>query len=251
MTDNCGIYKYENPSGQIYIGQTRNFKQRLKHYRATPNSSMPKKIEFSLREHGFQRNHFELILPCDLSVSKSELNYAECYLIRYHESDSSRNLNIRGGGLNGKHAESTKLKLRNCNLGKRHPNFVNAQKGKPLSEKQKLLIRSKMIGSDNHFSGKSHSKEKLIQIGIKVAERFKQRKDDGIKAKIYDKVYKIDINTGLILDTYNSVIAAAKSNSIGKNHIHNVLSKKQFTYANGVNYIKETAGGFKWEGVLR
>jgi len=251
MDANCGIYKCVNPSGQIYIGQTRNFKQRFKHYKAAPNKSMPKKLFLSLKEHGFDNHSFELILPYDSSVSKSELNYAECYLMRYYEADSSNNLNIRGGGLDGKLAESTKQKLREWNLGKTYGKEHRSKCGRVITREQRNNSRKANIGINNAFYGKSHSQELLSIIGSKVSEQFKKRISLGIKTNIYTRIDKIDIDTGMVIDSYKSVAEAARLNSIGKNHIHDVLSKRIFINCKDEEYIRTEAGGFNWHGEIQ
>jgi group I intron endonuclease len=140
----------------------------------------------------------------------------------------------------------TKEKLRQANIGKKYSYETNSKKGKFLSDERKAHLRALYIGDANPFKNKSHSKEKLQQIGAKVSESFQKRKENGLKTTQYIEIYKIDPVTNEILETYDSVIKAAKDNNIGKNHIHEVISKKIFYRITGESYIKEQAGGFKW-----
>src|ERR1700734_1082935 len=72
----CGIYKITNPKGRIYIGQSVNIMDRLKHYRSE-NCKGQIRLFNSISKYGWDEHDFEIICQCN----ESELNNLEIYYI--------------------------------------------------------------------------------------------------------------------------------------------------------------------------
>lgn len=114
------IYKITNPIGQIYIGQTNNFKRRMQEYRKYPCCSQ-KLLNNSFIKYGFDNHSIEII---DKSYS-DDLNILEIHYINEYKSYYFDNITI---GLNqtkgGKtlrgwyHSEETKKKFSVIRKGK-------------------------------------------------------------------------------------------------------------------------------------
>lgn len=85
-----GIYKITNPTGAIYIGQSRDISKRRTSYRgiSKKNQGQPK-LYNSLRKYGADNHSFEVIQECELH----ELNIFEYYWQEYYNACSRENLN--------------------------------------------------------------------------------------------------------------------------------------------------------------
>lgn len=75
------VYKIENPLGQIYIGQTANYKYRVKQYKNLTNSSQ--KVKQSFLKYGFENHIFTILKVCN---NKDELYENESYYIRKYNT---------------------------------------------------------------------------------------------------------------------------------------------------------------------
>lgn len=67
-----GIYKITSPSGRVYIGQTDNFKRRIKEYERLECKSQTR-LFYSLSKYGFKNHQFDIIEYC----SEEDLNCSE------------------------------------------------------------------------------------------------------------------------------------------------------------------------------
>lgn len=59
------IYKITNPNGLIYIGQSLNYKARIRCYRFSDGSTT--KINRSFEEYAYEDHKFEIIERCEIS----------------------------------------------------------------------------------------------------------------------------------------------------------------------------------------
>lgn len=109
------IYKTTNLiNGKIYIGQHKSSK--------FDKSYIGSGLLFKRAINKFGFDNF-VCIPIDFAYSKNELNDKEIFWINFYNSqDLNIGYNISGGGYKGPQimSESTKEKLRQQNLGKRH-----------------------------------------------------------------------------------------------------------------------------------
>jgi group I intron endonuclease len=132
-----GIYKITNPKGKIYIGQSINIDERIKHYKNNSGKRQPK-IYNSIQKYGWDNHMFEIIEECSLE----QLNEKEIYWKKYYLEQLENNwsnvlfceLYDSGGGplseetrkkmsyskLGTKLSIKTKEKIRNSKLGTKH-----------------------------------------------------------------------------------------------------------------------------------
>lgn len=175
----CLVYKITSPTGRIYIGQTRNLKNRMSKYRHLDCKSQPK-LYNSFKRHGVQNHRIDILIICN----ESDLNKSETEMIIKHKSFLNKHLNCRIEGefktasketrkkisnaLKGRiFKEEWKVKLSAATKGRTSPN--KGKKMKPESvEKQRQKMIGKMPGEKNPFYGKKHS--------LETREKFKLRK---------------------------------------------------------------------------
>ena len=114
-----GIYKITSPSGKIYIGQSKNIRQRKKFY-SFYNCKNQIKLFNSLKKYSFEKHIFEVVEECLLE----QLNERETYWKQYYLDQFSgdwKNLlfcelyDLGGGPL----SEKTKEKISKSLLGKK------------------------------------------------------------------------------------------------------------------------------------
>lgn len=132
-----GIYKITNPNGRIYIGQSTNIEERMKHY-INKNGKRQPKIFYSIKKYGWENHIFEIIEECSMKL----LNEREIFWKKYYLKKSSGDwgkmlfceLYDMGGGplspstrkkmseakIGTKYSEETIEKIRNSKLGTNH-----------------------------------------------------------------------------------------------------------------------------------
>ena len=111
-----GIYKWVSPTNRIYVGQSKNLKQREEWYRGGGVSrTTMTKLKRSFNKHGVNNHKFEIIEYCDIL----ELNNKEIYWGLYYNVLSPKGLNCKLGNQNCLFSEETKQKMREAKLGKK------------------------------------------------------------------------------------------------------------------------------------
>ncbi len=200
-------------NNQCYIGQTiQNLEERWRQHKKIRSNCIYLKNAF--KKYGFENFNFKLICICfDKDLNKFEIDY-----IKKYNSLVPNGYNLKKGGENGgKHNDETKLKI-----------------------SEKLKNRTDIIRS-KHQLGKCHAaevKNKISKslIGIKQKpESIQKRREQLIK----HKVFKIDKETGEILEIFNGYTEAAKNVGGTKNSIWQVCNNK----------IKSSKG-FIWKSEL-
>ncbi len=144
-----GIYKITSPSGRIYIGQSRNIKNRIKGYR-NGNHKSQLKLSRSIKKYGWSNHLFEVIEECEIE----DLNKLEIYWISSFDCLGLNGLNIKGGGYNGCHSASTRVKMSLSAKGrkmspetKQKLSIINL--GRKMSEEAKTKMRIAATGNKN------------------------------------------------------------------------------------------------------
>lgn len=77
-----GIYKITSPSNRVYIGQSKNIKERFNNYFSLHNCKFQKKLYRSFLKYGVINHTFEVIEECKFL----ELNEKERYWQEYYNS---------------------------------------------------------------------------------------------------------------------------------------------------------------------
>ena len=200
-------------NNQCYIGQTtQNLEERWRQHKKVNNSCQYLKNAF--KKYGIENFKFILICVCfDTDLNKYEIDY-----IKKYNSLVPNGYNLKKGGeKGGKHNDETKLKI-----------------------SEKLKNRTDIVRS-RHQLGKPHTEEVKNKIsnsliGIKQKpESIQKRREQLIK----HIVFKIDKETGEILETFNGYTEAAKNVGGSKASIWGVCNNK----------IK-TSKGFIWKSEL-
>ena len=74
----CGIYKIESPSGKLYIGQSKNIKQRYRHHLSLGSTNT--KLGRSYKKYGKEEHTFTVVEYCEIGeLSEKELHYIQYY----------------------------------------------------------------------------------------------------------------------------------------------------------------------------
>ena len=119
------IYKLTSPSGKVYIGQSINFKERLKKYRLNSKKSIGAALHAAIEKYGIDK--FDISILCsielddDIEVTKAELDRLEVYYIEKYNSYGVNGYNLTaGGGGSFKRfvSNETRKKLSDINSGK-------------------------------------------------------------------------------------------------------------------------------------
>ena len=157
------IYKITSPSSSIYIGQSHNFKQRLRSYKGMFCKKQPK-LYNSFLKYGFDKHIIEIIhtLPKDTTVDI--LNTYEKIYYDFYRKCGSIMMNITEPGNNRLLSKETKQKLRLSRLGK---NLSQETKDK-ISKANKGKVRLNI--SEEHKKNLSLSKK-----GYKFSEEAKRK----------------------------------------------------------------------------
>lgn len=116
------IYKITNLiNNKIYIGQTIEYDERVRHHKQTAFRKNSKErnrpLYKAIRKYGIENFKFEII---DNANSIEELNKKEIYYIKIYDScvDSGKGYNLDKGGKNGRKSEETKRKIGEAQVGK-------------------------------------------------------------------------------------------------------------------------------------
>jgi group I intron endonuclease len=107
-----GIYKITNPIGEIYIGQSKNIKNRFATHKYCFKTKTKQwgKLQKSFNKYGFENHFFEVIEECPIE----DLNKKECYWQTFYNS-IEKGLNCVANSNNSfgfKYSEESKNKMR-------------------------------------------------------------------------------------------------------------------------------------------
>ncbi len=148
MSKNCGIYKITSPTGRVYIGQSKNIKERFRDYNKPNRGKSQTRLVNSFKKHGVENHQFDIIEYC----TEEELNCSERFWQDEFDVTGKNGLNCilqNCGEARRVNSEETRKKLGNKGKsnymygkkGKLHPNY-----GKKYSEESKILKSKSMLG---------------------------------------------------------------------------------------------------------
>ncbi len=106
-----GIYKITSPSGKVYIGQSRNIRNRVYYYQ-TLNCKRQKFLYNSLLKYGWESHIFEICHELPDDICQKVLNTYEVLYWDLYRSSGINMLNIKEPGSNGRHSEETICKIK-------------------------------------------------------------------------------------------------------------------------------------------
>jgi group I intron endonuclease len=223
-----GIYKITNPKGKIYIGQSRDIEHRFYYYKLSNKwIKEQRKLYNSLQKYGYENHMFETIEEC----SEDLLNKKEIYWIN-HFNSVNEGLNLKYGGLGGKHSEETKQNISKSLTGKKQSKETIEKRSQKLKG-QKRSDYTKQLMSES-------KKGKPITWGEKISEskKGKPRPEELIKklAKINSKPIEQYTPDGILLNIFPSAVEAMKQTGIKNDNINQNLKGKS-----------KSAGGFVWK----
>jgi group I intron endonuclease len=221
MEIKSGIYCIENiVNGKKYIGSSINvYKRRNRHFSELKRLIHKNiKLQRSYNKHGKENFRFYIL---ELIENKECLIEKEQFFIDKIKPEFNINL-IANSSLGVKRSEETKEKIRQANLGLKHPDWRNK-------------LKSEAQGGDNHWT-----KNK------KFSEESKNKMSEAQK-KIYDNGYISPASKSVIeLDEENNIINEWSSASkVGK--YYNVSYKTITNIINGKNSNKLMNKKFKFK----
>lgn len=117
MSNEFIIYKITNKiNNKIYIGQTINFKERMKSYKKEiRNKNIQRPIISAMRKHGFE--NFDIEIIDNSATNIEELNDLEIYYIEKENSMIDQNgYNIQTGGRDGFYDHSVRMRKYNLKI---------------------------------------------------------------------------------------------------------------------------------------
>jgi group I intron endonuclease len=139
------IYKITSPSGRVYIGQTINYKSRVRRYE-NHCCKKQKRLLASLVKYGFHNHIFEIIEECEINL----LNERERYWQDFFDVTSAKGLNIRLTHTNDRKGSLSEISKNKISIG--NSGNKNGMYGKKISDRAKKIQREKLSGENNYLS---------------------------------------------------------------------------------------------------
>lgn len=133
------IYGLISPSGKIYIGQTWNLNDRLRHYKKL-RCQKQRLLFNSLVKYGFDSHELKIMAELPKDVSQKTLDAYEQLYMDFYKDAGFILLNLKEAGNYGKHCDESKIKMSQFVKTDKQRcvsriNIAKAQQ-KPRSEKQ-------------------------------------------------------------------------------------------------------------------
>lgn len=240
---NIGIYKWTSPTGRIYVGQSKDLKQRKEWYLAMriENSSMTK-LKRSFKKHGIENHIFEIIEYCFLE----QLNDREIYWGLYYNT-LEKGLNCKLGEQNCIFSESTKNKMSKAKKGTKQ---TEEQKQKrKLSTKETWKKKMENGYKRAYYKQTEESKQKISQFQKEkiVSEETKQKISQSLKNKPKSESHKQNMSKSKKGKPVHTEESKQKIREYGKNRDLTKMreaavkarSKSILQYDSQNNFIKE------------
>jgi group I intron endonuclease len=171
-----GIYKITNPIGNIYVGQTKNFLQRLEDHKSRKNKKA-NRLNESIIKYGLKNHTITFIEEC----LEEDLNCRERYWQDFYDVLGENGLNsilTKCGELKGLFLESLKQDMSDRQQGEN-----NSFYGKKHTEEAKEKIRLANLRENNHNYGRKLTDEEKDNIR-KHRLLFKHSKETIEKLKL-------------------------------------------------------------------
>jgi group I intron endonuclease len=162
--DNGSIYAcYNLINGKVYVGQSWDFKSRIKHHKSSSKNINSKRYKSKFynaaRKYGWK--NFEFIILIDNIETQEDLDSWEIYFIKFLDSMNT-GYNLTEGGQGGKVSEETRKKM-----SENHAN---------------------VFGDKNPFYGKTPTEEHTRQNGEANMKVWRIYFEDRSESIVYDLV---------------------------------------------------------------
>lgn len=198
-----GIYKITSPSGKIYIGQSKDIKNRFRYYKSL-HCKKQIALHRSFIKYGVDKHTFEILEEC----KSCELNNKERYYQEFYNV-LKNGLNCLLTSTNSKkkiYSDETKAKLSKSLKGRIitkewRENLSKAGKGRIFSNETKAKL-------SKSNTGRFYSKETRQKIGLNKPS-----------CRII-----LDINTGVF---YYSVLDLARTLNINGSNLYDKLTGRK------------------------
>jgi group I intron endonuclease len=136
-----GIYKITNPKGNSYIGQSRDIEHRFYYYRISGDwIKEQRKLYNSLKKYGCENHVFEVIEEC----FEDNINEREIYWINHFDSVIN-GLNLKYGGIGGRHSEETKRNISKSLMGKKQSKETIEKRSQKLKGQKRNDYTKKLM----------------------------------------------------------------------------------------------------------
>lgn len=211
-TENYSIYRITNPTGKVYIGQSKNPKDRIRSYKwCKPDQNA---IYNSLQKYGYDAHEFEILIS---GLDKETVDIVEIGLIKIYKVHSIEVLNIAEGGSSNKIPSKMK------------PVVKFSLDGDYICEYESISEASR----DNNISIQSISpvlRKKKGCAGLYLW-LYKHDYENGIKptpVKVTKgrPFYAFDLNGNFIKEYRSMLIASNETNTDSKMIRQNLLGKR-------------------------
>lgn len=256
------IYKYTDPYGKSYIGQTLDENRRRKEFLDLRVDYAGKKINEARKMIGPSNFKYEII-ECnnynDVTEALKDLNAKESYYIgKYDTYLNGYNMTMGGEGVRGiVFSDEIKTKISDT-LKTYFKTHENPFKGKKHTDETKQILREKATGRKSPFKGKTIWTEEQRKQQSERAKTYTKGELNGFFGKKHSNetkkmigdanskpVRQIDIKTGEVLNVFKSAKEAGES--LGKPRGNSEIIKvcKHYVSPSGRHYL--SALGYKWE----
>ena len=178
------IYKYTSPSGKSYIGQTNRPTARRREHQQLKNGCTA--FYNAIQKYGWNNFTQETLAE---NISLEEANILEPKFIIEHNTLAPNGYNLKTGGLNQKHSNITKLKIKKARTGTFRSDITKQKIKKaraiqlPPSIESRIKISMSKKGKPAHNKGIPRSIETTLKISI-----TKQNKTEKQKQKTSQKL---------------------------------------------------------------
>ncbi len=214
-----GIYKITNPNGKIYIGQTIDYKRRLRHYKLLRCKEQPR-VYNSLVKYGIDKHKFKLIKEC----AKEELTQWERHFQELYDSVGKNGLNcilVATNEFSGGHSEESKKKI------------SEGLKGRTFSPEHRAKIaeanRNRVISDETRYKlgngnrGKRQNEEwrlkgKVARTGLVRSEETKRKISEAMKGKAKSDEHKFKLSQKVVTEELRLKLSIAAKNRKNKNN---------------------------------
>jgi group I intron endonuclease len=240
---NVGIYKWTSPTGKIYVGQSKDLKQRKKWYLGggVERSNMTK-LKHSFKKYGVTNHTFDIIEYC----SVEQLNEKEIYWGLYYDVLET-GLNCKLGEQNCIFTEDTKNKMSKSKKGTKQTEEQKQKRKISFKKTWRKKIDEGFKRTYHKLTKETKYKINKTQKGKIISEETRKKISDSLKNKTKSKEHKENLSKAKKGKPIHTEESKQKLREIGKNRNLNKVweaaaksrSKIVLQYDKNSNFLKE------------